>query len=37
MTTSPLKPPITFDVIDKIDIRAGTIELVEDVAGSANC
>ena len=30
----PIKPPITFDVIDKIDIRAGTIELVEDVAGS---
>lgn len=34
MTPSPTKPPITFDVIDKIDIRVGTIEVVEDVAGS---
>ncbi len=34
MTPSPIKPPITIDVVDKIDIRAGTIELVEDVAGS---
>ena len=37
MTTikvAPVKPPISFDVLEKIDIRAGTIKLVEDVKGS---
>ena len=29
-----LKPTISFDVLDKIDVRVGTIELVEDVPGS---
>ncbi|MEW6130062.1 MAG: tRNA-binding protein [Acidobacteriota bacterium] len=31
---APLKPLITFDILNQIDIRVGTIELVEDVAGS---
>jgi methionine--tRNA ligase beta chain len=31
---APVKPPISFDVLEKIDIRAGTIKLVEDVKGS---
>jgi len=31
---APVKPPISFDVLEKIDIRAGTIRLVEDVKGS---
>jgi tRNA-binding protein len=31
---APTKPQITFDVLDQIDIRVGTIELVEDVEGS---
>lgn len=29
--TLPLKPIIPFDVFDSVDIRAGTIERVEDV------
>src|SRR3982751_6601933 len=31
---APIKPPITFADLDRVDIRAGTIELVEDVPGS---
>lgn len=31
---APLKPTITFDVLEKIDIRVGTIELVEEVPNS---
>jgi tRNA-binding protein len=31
---APVKPTISFDVLDKIDVRVGTIELVEDVEGS---
>src|SRR2546423_2236114 len=31
---APVKPTITFDLLDRIDIRAGTIKLVEDVKGS---
>ena len=31
---APVKPPISIDVLEKIDIRVGTIELVEDVKGS---
>ncbi len=31
---TPIKPTISLDVLDKIDIRVGTIELVEDVQGS---
>ena len=31
---APIKPIISFDLLDKMDIRVGTIELVEDVQGS---
>jgi len=31
---APIKPTISFEVLDRIDIRVGTIELVEDVNGS---
>jgi tRNA-binding protein len=31
---APVKPPISFDVLEKIDVRVGTIEVVEDVRGS---
>jgi tRNA-binding protein len=31
---APIKPTVSFDVLEKIDIRAGTIEVVEDVQGS---
>ncbi|PYS48333.1 MAG: tRNA-binding protein [Acidobacteria bacterium] len=31
---APVKPQISFDVLEKIDVRVGTIELVEDVRGS---
>jgi methionine--tRNA ligase beta chain len=31
---APIKPIITSDLLDQIDVRAGTIELVEDVPGS---
>jgi tRNA-binding protein len=34
MTPAPIKPAIPFSVIDQIDIRVGTIEQVENVAGS---
>lgn len=33
-TPVPIKPSISFEVLDKIDIRVGTILSVEDVAGS---
>jgi tRNA-binding protein len=31
---APVKPTISFDVLDRIDVRVGTIEMVEDVQGS---
>jgi methionine--tRNA ligase beta chain len=31
---APIKPTIPFDVLDKIDVRAGTILTVEDVPKS---
>ena len=31
---APVKPLISFDVLEKIDVRVGTIEQVEDVRGS---
>ena len=31
---APIKPTISLDLLDKMDIRVGTIELVEDVPGS---
>lgn len=34
ITIAPLKPNITVDVVDSIDIRIGTIQAVEEVQGS---
>jgi methionine--tRNA ligase beta chain len=34
MRVAPLKPGITLEILEKIDIRVGTIKLVEDVTGS---
>jgi len=34
MTPAPIKPSITSQILDQIDIRVGTIESVEDIAGS---
>ena len=34
MKPAPLKPTIAFDVLDKIDIRVGTIVVVEEVEKS---
>jgi methionine--tRNA ligase beta chain len=34
MRPAPLKPTIAFDVLDKIDVRIGTIVSVEDVEKS---
>jgi tRNA-binding protein len=31
---APVKPTISLDILNKIDLRIGTIELVEDVARS---
>jgi len=31
---APVKPTISLDVLEKIDVRVGTIELVDDVKGS---
>ena len=31
---APVKPTISIDVLERIDIRVGTIELVEDIKGS---
>lgn len=31
---APIKPIISFDELDRIDVRVGTIVSVEDVAGS---
>ncbi|MDT5120955.1 MAG: tRNA-binding protein [Acidobacteriota bacterium] len=31
---APIKPHISFEILEKIDVRVGTIELVEDVNGS---
>ena len=34
MNPAPIKPTITSQVLDQLDIRVGTIELVDDVPGS---
>lgn len=34
-TVQPIKPAIAMEVLDRIDIRVGTIESVEDVKGSS--
>ena len=31
---APVKPAVKFEMLDQIDIRVGTIRLVEDVKGS---
>jgi tRNA-binding protein len=31
---APIKPHISLDELEKIDVRVGTIELVEDISGS---
>ena len=31
---APQKPTVPFEVLDKIDIRVGTIEIVEDIPNS---
>lgn len=33
-TPAPIKPAISFAELDRIDVRVGTIVLVEDVTGS---
>src|SRR5207302_11011071 len=34
MHPSPLKPPISIDILNQLDVRVGTIQSVEDIAGS---
>ena len=34
MTPAPIKPVITSEILDQVDIRVGTIESVEDVPDS---
>ncbi len=34
MTLAPIKETISFDLLDRIDVRVGTIERVDDVPGS---
>ena len=34
MEVAPVKPKVPFELLDKIDVRVGTIELVEDVPKS---
>jgi tRNA-binding protein len=33
-TPAPVKPEVAFDAVERLDVRVGTIESVEDVAGS---
>lgn len=35
MKQLPVKPPVTIDDVDKIDVRVGRIDRVADVEGSA--
>ena len=34
LSTQPIKPTISFDDLNRIDIRVGTIVSIQDVAGS---
>ena len=34
MTPAPIKPPISLDSLDKVDIRVGTVLTVEDLPNS---
>ena len=36
MVSAPIKPAITMDLLDRIDIRVGTIRSVTDVPNSEN-
>ena len=33
-TPAPVKPEVSFDVLERLDVRVGTIEAVEEVKGS---
>jgi hypothetical protein len=33
MEVALMKPTVAYDVLEKIDVRIGTIELVEDIRG----
>jgi len=33
-TPAPLKETVTFDAVERLDMRVGTIESIEDVVGS---
>ena len=34
MKVAPIKPTVSFDIFEKIDIRVGTIQRVEDMEGA---
>ena len=34
MVPAPVKPIVPFSILDSLDVRVGTIEAVEDIAGS---
>ena len=34
MTAAPIKPEISLDLLNQIDVRVGTIQAAEDVPGS---
>jgi tRNA-binding protein len=34
MNPAPLKPEVTIDVLERLDVRVGTVESVHDVPGS---
>jgi tRNA-binding protein len=34
MSNAPVRPTISIDILNQVDIRVGTIEAVEDVEGS---
>jgi tRNA-binding protein len=34
VSPAPVKPPVAIDILNQLDIRAGTIESVSDVPGS---
>jgi methionine--tRNA ligase beta chain len=33
-STAPIKPPVQAELLEQLDVRVGTIEAVDDVAGS---
>lgn len=34
MSDAPVRPTISIDILNQVDIRVGTIEVVDDVEGS---